>query len=188
MVEVPQESLRRWTAAEVRRMVEAGVVENPERFELIDGLILEKMSRNEPHAVAISLALEALRLVYAEIAQVKAGVPIYLSETGEPEPDLMVVTSGLRRAIRAEDVRLVVEVANTSLRKDRTVKAALYARHRIPEYLLIDLVNRRVEIRRKPTGEDWGETLTLDERGEFTPIGANAPLRVADLLPDPELA
>ena len=169
-------------------MVEAGVVENPERFEPIDGLILEKTSGNEPHAVAVSLALDALRLVYAEVAQVRAGVPIYLSEASEPEPDVMVVFPGLRRAIRAEDVRLVVEVANTSLRKDRTLKAALYARHRIPEYLLIDLVNRRAEIRRKPTGEDWGETLTLDKRGEFTPLGANAPIRVADLLPDPEPA
>ena len=169
-------------------MVEAGVVENPERFELIDGLILEKMSQNEPHAVVLSLALEALRLVYAEVAQVKAGVPLYLSEASEPEPDVMVVLPGLRRAIRADDVRLVVEVANTSLRKDRTLKAALYARHGIPEYLLIDLVNRRVEIRRKPYGEDWGETLTLDERGEFTPLGANAPIGVMDLLPDPEPA
>ena len=49
-------------------------------------------------------------------------------------------------------------------------------------------MNRRVAIRRKPHGEDWGETLTLDERGEFTPLGANAPIRVADLLPDPESA
>ena len=75
MVEVPQESLMRWTAAEVRRMIEAGTVENPERFKPIDGPILQKMSGNEP--------------------------------------DVMVVTPGLRRAIRAEDVRLVVEVANT---------------------------------------------------------------------------
>ena len=174
----------RWTAAEVRRMVEAGVVENPERLELIDGLILEKMSQNEPHAVAVSLVARALAAVFAGSANVERGVPIYLSEAGEPEPDVMVVAPGLRRAIRADDVRLVVEVANTSLRKDRTVKAALYARHGIPEYLLLDLVNRRAEIRRKPQGEDWGEVLILDERGEFIPLGASGPIRVADLLPD----
>ena len=175
----------RWTAADVRRMVAAGVVERPERFELVEGLILEKMSQNKPHAIALSFVVEALRLAFAGIAEIKAGVPLYLSDASEPEPDAMAVTPGLRREVRAEDVSLVVEVADTSLRKDRTTKAALYARHGIPEYLLLDVVGRRAEIRRRPEGEEWGEVLILDERGAFSPQGAGGPIRVADLLPDP---
>lgn len=185
MTAVPEESLVRWTAADVRRMVEAGIVTHPERFELIEGLILEKMSQNEPHALALSLTARALAAVFAGLADVERGVPLYLTDTSEPEPDVMVVTPGLRRVVRAGDVRLLVEVADTSLRKDQIFKAALYARHDIPEYLILDVVNRRVEIRRRPQGEEWGETTILTEGGEFTPLGATAPLRVADLLPDP---
>ena len=143
----------RWTVADVQRMVESGGFEHPERFELVDGLILERMSQNEPHATAVSLVLEALRAAFAGTARVTAGVPIYLTDQSEPEPDAMVVGSDLRRGIRRDDVLLVVEVSDTSLRKDQTTKAALYARHAIPEYLILDVTARRAEIRRKPTPE-----------------------------------
>lgn len=68
------------------------------------------------------------------------------------------------------------------------MKAALYALHGIPEYLLLDVANRRAEIRRKPRGEDWGEILILREDGVLTPHGASGEVRVAGLLPDPEAA
>lgn len=184
MVTVPQESLKRWTVSEVRRMIDAGSFDHPERFELVEGLVLQKMGQNEPHVAGLTLTLEAMRAVFAGTAKAVAGVPLHLSDTSEPEPDVMVVTSNLARGIRKEDVLLVVEVADTSLRTDQTVKAALYARHGIPEYVILDVVNRRAEIRRspKPEAEAWGETLILTEDGEFTPLGASGPLRVADLF------
>ncbi len=178
----------RWTAEDVRRMIESGAFAHPERFELVDGLILKKMGQNDPHVIALTLALEALRAVYSGSSKVVAGVPLRLSESSEPEPDVMVVNSDLRQRTRREDVLLVVEVADTSLRTDQTVKAALYASHDIPEYLILDVANRRAEIRRDPRGEVWGETVVLTEDREFTPRGASGPLRVADLLPDPETA
>ena len=187
MVEVPQESLMRWTAADVRRMIGSGAFAHPERFELVDGLILEKMGQNSPHKIALALALEALRIVFEGRAKVVAGVPVKLSDLSEPQPDVMVVGGDLRREIRAEDVLLVVEVSDTSLKTDRTAKAALYALHGISEYLLLDVVNRRAEIRRKPRGESWGETVILEEDGEFTPLGASARLRVIDLLAPPDV-
>ena len=177
----------RWTAADVRRMIGSGAFAHPERFELVDGLILEKMGQNAPHRIALGLVLEAMRAVYAGHAFVLAGVPLPLSAGNEPEPDVMVRASDLRQDVRTEDVLLVVEVADTSLKTDRTAKAALYALHGIPEYLLLDVVNRRAEIRRKPRGESWGETVILEEDGEFTPLGANGPLRVADLLAPPDV-
>ncbi len=188
MVAVPEECLVRWTATDVMRMVETGLVEHPERVELVEGMVLDKMSQKPPHAITLSLTVEVLRRVFAGIAEVKAGVPLYLTDTNEPEPDAMVTPLDMRRVVRAGDVFLVVEVADTSLRKDQTLKAALYARHGIPEYVIVDVVSRRVEIRRKPQGEEWGQTTVLAEGDEFTPLGANGPLRVADLLPDPEIA
>lgn len=96
------------------------------------------MGGNDPRVIALTLALRALRAVYGPPAEVIAGVRLRLSENSEPEPDVMVVASDLRRRTRKEDVLLVVEVADTSLRTDQTVKAALYASHGIPEYLLPD--------------------------------------------------
>ncbi len=186
MIEVPQESLMRWTVEDVRRMIDCGGFAHPERFELVEGLILEKMGQNEPHAAALSLCIDALRLVFAN-HRVTSGVPLYLSNESEPEPDVMVTAPGLRRGTRAEDVLLVIEVSDTSLRKDQTTKAALYARYGIPEYVIVDVTNRRVEIRRRPEGEAWGETLVLTESGEFTPLGASGVIRVADLFGEAEI-
>ena len=176
----------RWTVADVRRMIDSGGFEHPERFELVDGLILEKMGQSEPHRIALRLAIEALSLVFAKDLSVIAGSPLALAIESEPEPDLMVVPRGLRRDLTTADVRLILEVADTSLRKDRTTKAALYARHGIPEYVILDVAARRAEIRRKPEGEAWGETTILTESGEFTPLGASGPIRVGDLFADPE--
>lgn len=176
----------RWTVDDVRRMVESGGFQNPERYELVEGLIVDKMSQNAPHRTALRLVLAAMRGVFAGRAEALAGVPLPLAATNEPEPDVIVAAPVGKEDLRVEDVRLVVEVADTSLRKDQTSKAALYARHGIPEYVLLDVVNRRAEIRRypDPTRETWGETLILTEDREFTPLGASGPLRVSDLLPD----
>ncbi len=184
MATVPQESLKRWTIDEVIRLVDSGALERPERLELVDGYILEKMGQNEPHAVSVTLLLEALRAVFDGVATVTAGVPLALTERDEPEPDAMVVVPGLRRKARAEDVRLVAEVSESSLRTDRTTKAALYARHGIAEYLILDVVGRRLEVRRGPDGEGWRETFVLGEGEAFRPSGASGSVSVRDLFGD----
>ena len=167
-------------------MIDSGSFERPERFELVDGLILDKMGQNAPHRISLMLALEAMRAAFAGRAVAVAGVPLPLTEHSEPEPDVMVLASDLRHDVQKENVLVIIEVADTSLKTDQTVKAALYARHGIPEYVILDVLNRRAEIRRRPKGEEWGETLVLTEDGEFTPLGLSGPIRVADLFGDKE--
>ena len=94
----------------------------------------------------------------------------------------MVATTPLGRDIPKEDVLLVFEVSDSTLRTEGTTKAALYARHGIPEVAILDVARRRVELRRRPEGDEWRETITLDEGESFTPTGAHAPIRVADLF------
>ena len=182
MIVVPQERLKRWTIAEVQRMIGSGAFDDPDSFELLDGFMVEKMGQNAPHRIALRLAVEALRAAYAGVATVEAGLTLPLSETSEPEPDVIVATTPLGQDISREDVLLVVEVSDSTVRTDRTTKAALYARHGIPEYVLLDVVRRRVELRRRPEGDEWRDTLTLEEGEEFTPHGANGPIRVTDLF------
>ena len=184
MPPVPQECLMRWTVQDVRRMIDAGGFERPERFELVEGLILEKMGQNEPHIMSVLLATRAFRAVYGLHEDVVAGIPVRISDASEPEPDLVVMRTRLTRPPTAADCLVVVEVSDTSLGKDQTTKAALYARHAIPEYVILDVTSRRAEIRRRPNPEreTWGETLILDEGGEFAPLGASGAVRVADLF------
>ena len=188
MVGVPWESLKRWTRQEAIRIVEAGIVEEPNRYELVQGLLLDKHKRDPRHVVACVRGFGLLPPLFAENGVVLGGIGLVLSEWDEPEPDLLVVRRDAPPDFGLSDVLLVVEVAAGTLPVDTTVKAALYALHGIPEYLILDVVNRRAEIRRKPRGEDWGETVILEEDGEFNPLGASGPLRVTDLLAPPEIA
>ncbi len=182
MIVVPQERLKRWTIAEVQRLIGSGAFDDPESFELLDGFIVKKMGQNAPHRISLVLAVEALRAVFGVEVTVAAGLTLPLSDTSEPEPDIIVATTPLGQDISREDVLLVVEVSDSTVRTDRTTKAALYARHDIPEYVLLDVARRRVELRRRPEGDEWRDTLTLEEGEEFTPYGANGPLRVDDLF------
>lgn len=182
MIVVPHERLKRWTVAEVQRMIGSGAFKDPDAFELIDGFIVEKMGQNAPHRISLLLAVEALRAAFAGKATIAAGITLPLSDTSEPEPDVIVATTPLGRDIPKEDVLLVVEVSDSTLRTDGTTKAALYARHGIPEYVILDVARHRVVVRRRPEGDEWRETLTLDEGEEFTPTGAGSPIRVDDLF------
>ncbi len=182
MIVVPPERLKRWTVAEIQRLIGSGAFESPESFELIDGFIVEKMGQNAPHRISLVLAVEALRAAFAGTATVAAGVTLPLSDTSEPEPDVIVATTPLGRDIPKEDVLLVVEVSDSTLRTDQTTKAALYARHGIPEYAILDVAGRCVELRRHPEGDGWRETIVLSEDESFTFLGACAPIRVSDLF------
>ena len=186
MTTVPEESLKRWTSDEVQRIVASGGIEHPKRLELIEGLILERQNRSRLHVASVMRSQAAFEEAFGTIRIVTSGISLALSETSEPMPDMLVVSRAFRRNPTKEHVLLVVEVADTSLKVDQTVKAALYARHGIPEYVILDVINRRAEIRRRPKGEEWGETVVLTEDGEFTPLGASSPIRVADLLADKE--
>ncbi len=178
----------RWTAEDVRRMIDSGGFLHPERFELVEGLILDKMGQNDPHILAVLLATRAFRAAYGVLADVTAGIPVKLSRSSVPEPDLVITAPVLMHPPTGDDCQCVVEVSDTSLKTDQTVKAALYARHGIPEYIILDVTNHRVEIRRHPNSEleTWRETLILEKGGEFTPLGASGPIQVADLFGDVE--
>ena len=98
-----------------------------------------------------------------------------LSDVSEPEPDILVARTPRGQDIAKEDVLLVVEVSDST-------KAALYARHGIPEYLILDVAARRAELRRRPEGDEWRETIVLGEDESFAPNGANGPVGVAGLF------
>ncbi len=155
LLEPPPVPVRRFTVEEYHAMIRAGLFDPEERFELLDGWIVPKMTRNPPHEVAMVLVQEALRLLLPRGWHLRVQSAI-ATATSEPEPDLAVVRGEARDYVNrhpgAGDIALVVEVADASLRRDRGLKKRIYAGAGIPAYWIVNLGDARVEVDSDPTG------------------------------------
>jgi Uma2 family endonuclease len=185
--------LRRWTRQEYERMIDAGVLTSEDRVELIDGEIVTVTPQKSRHATAVSLVEIALRRGFGAPVVVRTQLPLALDPASEPEPDVAVVAGSPRdyRDAHPSGALLVVEVADTTLAFDRTVKASLYARAGIADYWVLNLVDEQLEVHREPRQatdavRDWGYS-AVERHGREARV---APLArpehfivVADLLP-----
>lgn len=186
--------LYRFRVEQYEKMIEAGVLTSGDRVELIEGIVVQKMTQHPPHAVSIDYTLDALRPLLPDGWRLREQKPIKLSDS-EPEPDLVVVRGPLQRYERRHpsprDIALLIEVADTSLEGDRQEKGRMYARARIPVYWIINLIDRQVEVYTEPKG---GKTPTYRCRSDYA-LNAKVPLTiernavaevaVSDLLPSP---
>jgi Uma2 family endonuclease len=153
--QVPQECFWRLSVAQYHAMIQAGIVTEDDPLELLEGWLVTKMAKNRPHSLTTQLTREALAALLPLGWYVDDQEPLTLADS-EPEPDLMVVR-GSRRDYQERhpgpgDVALVIEVADASLQRDRTLKQRLYAAARIPEYWIINLPGRQWEVYRTPSG------------------------------------
>jgi Uma2 family endonuclease len=177
---------RRWTREEYDRMVETGILGPEDRVELIAGEILTLSPQKSRHATGVQLAGDALQEVFGPGFVVRRQLPLALAADSEPEPDVAVVEGGPRdfRNAHPWTAVLIVEVAETSLVYDRTVKKALYAAAGIPEYWIVNLPDRVLEVYREPLGSDFRSRLVLRPDDTVSPrVRPEASLRAADLLP-----
>ena len=184
---------KRWTRLEYERLVCLGAFGPGDHIELVAGTLLVREPQNSPHITAIRLAEEALRAAFGAGWDVRTQGPIALDEESEPEPDVAVVSGSIRDYAAAHPSQpvLLVEVADSSLAYDRREKAGLYARARVPEYWIVNLIDRAVEVHRDPrpdAGAAFGWRYTrvrrLSAEETVTPLGApEARIPVADLLP-----
>ena len=147
--------VRRWTRHEYERMAETGILAPDERVELLDGEILRVTPQGARHARAIRAAEEALRSAFQRGYDVRVQLPLALHLFSEPGPDLSVVPGSWRDydTDHPESPVLVVEVADATLAFDRDDKASLYARAGVPDYWIVNLADRRLEVYRDPAPE-----------------------------------
>jgi Uma2 family endonuclease len=142
-----------------QKMIEAGVLSKSDRVELIEGEMFEVAPIGARHA-AISRRINALlsRSV-GNLAVVDIGGPVKLGEFSEPQPDVMLLRpSDYNTQIpEASDVILLIEISDSTLASDRSSKLALYARHGIPEYWIVDLAGECVEVYRDPGSNAYSE-------------------------------
>jgi Uma2 family endonuclease len=192
MMQGPSIRVRRWSRREYEQLVERSFFRPDERLELLDGLLLVKEPQSSAHMTAIRLAEEALRAAFGAGWEVRPQGPIALDPQSEPEPDVSVVRGSPRdyRDAHPTSPVLVVEVALASLELDRTRKSRAYARAGVPEFWIVNLVDRVLEIHRDPGRLEerrrWGyrSVQILGRDAAVSPLAAPAArIVVADLLP-----
>jgi Uma2 family endonuclease len=148
--------IHRLSVAQYDAMASAGILGPDDRVELLEGWLVEKMTKNPPRRIATRQARIALEAVVPSAWYVETQEPIVTADS-EPEPDVAVVRGRTQDYATAnppaEKVGLVIEIADTTVERDRTIKGRVYARARIPVYWLINLAERRVEVYGDPQGE-----------------------------------
>ncbi len=184
-----------FTRAEYHRLAEAGVLGEDDRVELIEGEILEMSPIGRRQWACVDRLSHLFVRAVGNEAIVHVQNPVPLNERSEPEPDLTLLRFRADFYAPADptpaDVLLVVEVASSSVADDRDIKAPLYARARIDELWLVDLVANRLAVYRDPSPTGY-RTIRVCGRGEqvsplFAPdvmIDVDAILGPADQSPE----
>ena len=181
----------RWTREACVRLKELELL--PERYELIEGIIYEKM-KNRRHVLGLRRVRNWLFTVFGE-AVVQEQDPIEIAtddqSINDPEPDIAVLRQSVEsyrdQAPRAADVLLLVEISDATLSLDRNHKARLYARAGVADYWALDVRGRRLFVHRAPTLEGYSSVLEYAAEESIAPLAApDAVIGVQELLPPSE--
>src|SRR5262245_8286115 len=185
---------RRFTRAEYDRLTELGIFQSGEEIELLGGQLIVAEPQGAAHYTAIVKTTRALTAAFGDGWYVRAEGPIGLDDDSEPEPDVAVVPGSpddyYSRSHPSRPV-LTVEVSESSLAVDRVRKGSLYARARLTEYWVLNLVDRVLEVYREPVtdtaapfGWRYARLEVFDALAQVAPLAArHSRVRVADLLP-----
>jgi Uma2 family endonuclease len=142
---------RRLTRAEYDRMGELQFFRG-ERVELIHGTVVRMSPIGPSHSSMVGRLNELLLPRLLGRATVRIQQPFIAHDDSEPEPDVAIVPSGRYNDRHPDSALLIVEVAESSLAYDRETKGLLYAASGVPEYWLVDVGGRAVEVYRNPEG------------------------------------
>jgi Uma2 family endonuclease len=175
----PEPHRRLFSREEFERLARIGLFGPQERVELVEGEIIEKMTQNSPHVVGVRATEEALREVFGSGFDVRVQMPLALGAMSQPDPDIAVVVGSFRdyESVHPSTALLVVEISDTTLGYDRNAKAAMYGRANIPEYWILNLNERVLEVRREPVewaadsiGVSYSSVTRLNESESVSPL------------------
>ena len=172
-------------------MVRAGIFTKHDQLELIEGLLVKKMTKGTRHSTASEKGWRAIHRFVPTGWHIRIEKPVRIpGEASEPEPDLSLVRGSIddyeSRNPDPGDVALVVEVSESSLPADRTEMVRIYGGGGIPIYWIINLIDRQLEVYANPTGGKYPAPAILKESDSVDLVIADQVLgriAVADLLP-----
>ena len=169
-------TLAKWSVNDYHRMIEAGILRE-RRVELLAGEIIEMSPENPIHYSTAKRSTKYLEELLVGRADIRFNGPITLSDS-EPEPDIAIVrlpeSAYNDRHPRPDDIFLLIEVANTSLKKDLDLKAVIYATAEIQEYWVLNLSRKQMIVFQEPQNGQYVAQRVISE-------GAIAPLALPDI-------
>jgi Uma2 family endonuclease len=185
--------LRRWNRREYERLSDLGVLQPGERMEQLGAETVLRERQGDQHALAIELVGDALHAALGTGWRVRVRLPVALEDDSEPEPDFSVLQGNPRDGGLPVQSRLalVIEVADSTLAFDRAEKGSLYARAGLPDYWIVNLKDRALEVYREPLpaseapfGWRYSSVRSLGPGAVISPLAApRARVVVAYLLP-----
>lgn len=173
---IPNHPIWRMSVEQYHAMIQAGILTDDDPIELLEGWLVQKMSKNPRHRAVTLLARRALERLLGAGWYADSQEPITTMDS-EPEPDIVVVrgdtTDYLDRHPGPEETALVVEIADATLRRDRGIKKRIYARAGIPVYWLVNLVEQTITLYGEPdpmaNPPDYRRHKSY-RRGEIVPV------------------
>jgi Uma2 family endonuclease len=170
-----------FTVEMYHKLGELGIFDEDDRVELLDGQIVEMSPIGSAHSAAVIRLNKLLMRRTSDDTAVSMQGPLILSTRWEPQPDIVVI----RRAAgfggdwlpHVRDVVLVVEVADTSLERDRDVKIPRYAHDGVPETWLVDVKAQTITVYRDPTTDGYRD-IAIVKRGQTLRPGQLSALEI----------
>ncbi|HTE49345.1 MAG TPA: Uma2 family endonuclease [Kofleriaceae bacterium] len=179
---IAPDTIRSIRRVEYERMVEAGLFPD-ERIELLRGALVAMSPQGARHADATRRLASILIGHLSQRAAVSCQLPFAATDDSEPEPDVAVHPDDNYSRAHPNRAFLVVEIAESSLAKDRAVKAAVYAEAGVAEYWVVDLARGVVEVMTEPSAGGYGRVV-VRTRGEGIRLSGfpDVEVRVSDFL------
>lgn len=177
-----------WTVELYSQLIDAGILTPAHKVELLEGTIIKKMAINEPHSACVDGLHEYFYDKYGKKFTYRSENPIILSETSLPEPDFVICERREDRYQKkhplVEQTQLVIEVADSTVDKDRNYKAVLYANAGVEEYWIINIRDGQIEVHLEPDeGSESYLKISRFRVGESFDSPFNGPTEVTELLP-----
>jgi len=165
--------MHRFTIEEYHRLTQTGILHEDDNVELIEGRIVDMTPIGTKHASCVTRLNEIFseRLQRSVIISVQN--PIYINEYSEPEPDIAILKRRSdfysERLPCPDDILLIIEVADTSIEYDKVIKIPLYAKAKVQEVWIINLLDNAIEVYRSPSSEGYRIVTKIDHTLTVSP-------------------
>jgi Uma2 family endonuclease len=180
-----------WTRAEVDALTSIGLFDQ-QKFELVEGELINTMGKRPAHVASLLFLRDWLAAIFG-LPFVRHESPINVAPEdnaiNEPEPDVILAkhenSHFIREHPKPEDIRLLVEISDSTLSFDLRNKAALYARAGIVEYWVLDIRGRRIFVHREPAEGRYASVAVYNFNENVAPLCApESRLLVGDAFPE----
>jgi Uncharacterized protein conserved in cyanobacteria len=164
------ERVRPLSRREYDQLVALGVFED-ERIELLRGMLVTMSPQGNVHAGLTAWLAQQLTLRTGGAYDVRSHSPFAADDYSEPEPDVVVARRREKYAHpEPPEVLLLIEVSDSSLRKDRKIKLEIYAEAGVPEYWIFDVRAKAIDVHRQPVDGRYTSVVRMNDTGALRPV------------------